>query len=1183
MENLLPERIKAIGTLRLLLGGMVLLATVLYFFMFRQPYLDGVSVKERVLSDFKGIESLLDTKIARYKERATLIFDRYRRDRLLHTDMEPKEALIITKDSVIEEYFGEIYYFKFIKMADRDWCFLEKRQNLFFMQKMAEDIFYLCYCCNLDSNFILDQLKFKAAVKELQLFKEGKAVPVENIYQYDEARELFFYSHLLKGSNNQLGIHLRFSREDIRGYYRTRETLFIFGVIFGFLLWGMVYSSSVKKVIVSRVLWFVSLSVLFVFVSRVVGDNFYLAVGNVFTFFSIYQVLIVLIALVSLVYRVSRRIKPGIISFLSFNAVLLFSLKIADYIFSGADFSFTAFSIDYLALVSVLFLLHLFPVFFLRNVSLKRNAVNIGGVLLFQAAVAAAGYYLFKTGIVNVFLLSVIACMFLFLDRTFLVRVGVLFLVAISIYLLTGGHALAEKKEFIAHGLKNIFLNQNNYAKFIAREIVQELNLDSHQFHEFFEMDSSARLKTIWTKSIASRENIASGIFVLSPDGEILSQYSYQMQFLNVETQTIFPFWAIEDAAADLYGEKTSLAVASINVVRESRHLGRIIVQVLNLPQLILRHQDKVNVFTIDNKIDGMDLSYIKLSEANQIVENPSNINLENVAGILKFNDQWITFRFIDIVFNGYIFKHEKDTFVIFFPANTRFKDFSEIVKIFLFLLALLFLFYFSDLKRVDWKSIYYSFSIRVFSILILISLLTAVIFSLFSLNVNSQSSLRQSRQIIYERGRTAQNIGYNFLEEGDEFTPNHLLLISRILNTDVSVYEQGGLLETSNYRKIVEHRLPNYLHSEILQLLNRKNQKFVLLDDDSGFRLYFKIYDYILDVEFSYTWRKILSEESYYTNFIITMFFILAIIGFSSAFFFRNKILSPIDGLNKGMAEVEKGNLPRLKKIPSEIEIKSLYMGFNSMIEGIREQKKTISEMSRMKTIIKLGRRVAHEVKNPLTPIKLSAEQILLSLKDKNPDYEDIIKQAVKYIIDETEHLKKVSYGFLDLSRLEELNLESFDLLHMLRKEVFNYKQIYTHIRFELFVDDVPVLSKDDDAGGCRVVLDRFKIKQVLNNLINNSIEGIGDRKGEIRVSLRCGEERGGRVLIEVVDDGAGMDEEGMDFIYNFDYSTKEIGSGLGLFIVKRIIELHKGTIEIESEKDRGTRVILDLPVRLE
>lgn len=1182
MENLLPERIKTLGMFRLLLGGVILLVVLLYLFLFKQPHLDGASVKETVLSDFKTIESSLDTRLEQYKARAGFIFDRYRRDRLLHVDLEPKEALIITENRVIKEYFGEIYYFKFKKMGNGEWRFIEKRKNLFFMQKMAKGIFYLRYCCNLDRNFILDHLKFMAAVKELQLFKNGKTGPVENIYQYDEGRELFFYSHLLKGSNNQLGIYLRFSRENIKHYFKARETLFIFGVIFGFLLWGMFYYYR-KKVVVSRILWFALLPVLFVFVSLVVENNVYLTLGNNITFHSIYQVLIVLIALVSLVYWVNHKIKPKIISFLLFNAALLFSLKAGNFIFTGVNFNLTRFSINYLSLVTVLFFLHLLPVFFLRNITLKRNTLNLGRVLLFQTAVAAAGYYLFDISIVNVLLLTVIACLFLFFERKFLVRVGVLFLMAISIYLLAGGHALAEKKEFIADGLKNIFLNQNNYAKFIAREIVQELNLDSHRFHEFFQQDSSARLKSIWTKSMASRENIASGIFVLSPDGDILSRYSYQMQFLNVETQTIFPFWAIEDATADLYGEKTSLAVASINVVRESRHLGRIIVQVLNLPQLILRHQDKVNVFTIDNKINGMDLSYIKLSEANQIVENPSNINLENVAGILKFNGQWTTFRFIDIVFNGYIFKHEKDTFVIFFPANTRFKDFSEVIKIFLFLLALFFLFYFRELKKVDWKSIYYSFSIRVFAILILISLLTAVIFSLFSLNVNSQSSLRQSRQIIYERGRTAQNIGYNFLEAGDDFTPNHLLLISRILNTDVSVYEKGGLLETSNYRKIVEHRLPTFLHSDILQLLNRKNQKFVLLDDEDGFRLYFKIYDYVLDVEFSYTWRKILSEESYYTNFIITMFFMLVIIGFSSAFFFRNKILSPIDGLNKGMAEVEKGNLPRLKKIPREIEVKNLYMGFNSMIEGIREQKKTISEMSRMKTIIKLGRQVAHEVKNPLTPIKLSAEQILLSLKDKNPNYEDLIKQAVKYIIDETDHLKKVSYGFLDLSRLEELNLEGFDLLRMLRKEVFNYKQIYAHIRFDLFLEDVPVVIKDDGSRSCNVILDRFKIKQVLNNLINNSIEGIGESKGEIRVGLRRSEENGGRVLIEVVDDGAGMDEEGMDSIYNFDYSTKEIGSGLGLFIVKRIIELHKGTIEIESEKNKGTRVTLDLPVRIE
>jgi two-component system nitrogen regulation sensor histidine kinase NtrY len=271
-------------------------------------------------------------------------------------------------------------------------------------------------------------------------------------------------------------------------------------------------------------------------------------------------------------------------------------------------------------------------------------------------------------------------------------------------------------------------------------------------------------------------------------------------------------------------------------------------------------------------------------------------------------------------------------------------------------------------------------------------------------------------------------------------------------------------------------------------------------------------------------------------------------------------------------MAEVEKGNLLRLETIPSEIEIKNLYMGFNSMIGGIEEQKKNISEISRMKTIIKLGRRVAHEVKNPLTPIKLSAEQILRALKDKNPNYENIIKQSIDYIIDETEHLKKVSYGFLDLSKLDELNPKPLDLADLARREVFNYRQIYTHIDF--------YLNEETDTGTFVVTLDKFKLKQVFKNLIINSVEAIGEKEGEVRINLKRSKNH---LLIEVVDNGIGMEKGVLDLIYKVDYSTKKIGTGLGLFIVKRIIDLHKGRIQVESEKNKGTRVLVELPVKIE
>ncbi|MCX6583056.1 MAG: ATP-binding protein [Candidatus Aminicenantes bacterium] len=1179
MGNLLSKRP---GFLKFALPGVLILATgILYLLFFKPPPLDNAAVERTVLANLQSIETTLAQKVEDYKQRAGFIFNKYQSKQLPHAELGPKEALIIAPGGVITDYFGEIYYFKFKDMGVNQWLFNERKNALFFMQKMADHVFYVRYFCNLESNFILDRVKYDAAVKEITFFKEEEnANNKTNAYQYDEARGMFFYSHLLKGSNNRLALYLKFSKKDIENYYRKRETLFFYAVLLGFLL-TLMLAAGRKKPVLGKVLWLALLSILFVMLSRTGGSDLYLTVGNIPTFHSLARVLLILAACASLCYWDRHKMKlkwPGA-AFLLFNLALLAMLKTSDAILKAVDFNHAEFDSHYLTLVLVLLLLNLFPLFFIRNISSKRNLIGVGGFLLLQAAVTAAGYYLLKINAASILVVSIIAFLAIFFEKKFLTRMAVVFLLAVSIFHLANRQSVAEKKEFIADNLKEIFLNQNNYAKFMAREIVHELNLESMNFYKFFQEDASSRLETTWRRTMASRENIASGIFVLSPDGSVLSQYAYLLQYLDVEARAVFPFWAIEDAEANLFGKKTPLAMASITVVRQGKTLGRIVVQVLNAPELILRHQDKVNIFTIDNKIDGMDLSYIKLDEQNRIVENPSNINLENVAGLLKIppddRGRWTSFRFIDLTFSGYIFKHEKDTIIIFFPAATLFKNFSEIIKIYLFLALLFFLFYSRDMKRLDWKSIYYSFSIRVFGILIIISLLTAVIFSLFSINFNSRSSLRQSLQMMYERGRAAQNIGYNLLAENEEFTPNHLVLLSRILNSDVSIYKKGALLETSNYRKTIDYEVPNFLHSNIVQLLTRKNQKFVLLDQEDGYHLYFQVYDYILDVEFSYQWPKLLSEKDYYTNFIITLFFILAIIGFSSAFFFRKKILAPVDDLNKGMAEVEKGGLPQLKKIPAEIELKNLYMGFNAMIEGIREQKKNISEISRMKTIIKLGRRVAHEVKNPLTPIKLSAEQILLALKDKNPDYENIIRQSINYIIDETEHLRKVSYGFLDLSRLDELSPQPFDMRDLVREEVFNAAQIYSHIDFPIHeeVDD----DVDKDKNPFIVTLDKFKIKQALKNLINNSLEAIGEKNGVVAINLA---RRRDRISLEVVDNGVGMDEEGLNRIYNIDYSTKESGTGLGLFIVKRIIDLHKGHIVIESAKNKGARVKLELPV---
>ena len=140
----------------------------------------------------------------------------------------------------------------------------------------------------------------------------------------------------------------------------------------------------------------------------------------------------------------------------------------------------------------------------------------------------------------------------------------------------------------------------------------------------------------------------------------------------------------------------------------------------------------------------------------NQIVENPSNINLENITGILKQNNKWIIFEYMDLTFRGYIFRDNGNAIIIFFPANTLFQELSEVIKIFLFFSLFSLLFYVKDVRKIDWKSIYYSYSIRVFSFLILISLLTAVVFSIFFINFSYQSSEQKVMRMVYENGRTA-------------------------------------------------------------------------------------------------------------------------------------------------------------------------------------------------------------------------------------------------------------------------------------------------------------------------------------------------------------------------------------------------------------------------------------------
>jgi len=211
------------------------------------------------------------------------------------------------------------------------------------------------------------------------------------------------------------------------------------------------------------------------------------------------------------------------------------------------------------------------------------------------------------------------------------------------------------------------------------------------------------------------------------------------------------------------------------------------------------------------------------------------------------------------------------------------------------------------------------------------------------------------------------------------------------------------------------------------------------------------------------------------------------------------------------------------------------------------------------------VARRVAHEIKNPLTPIRLSAERIARRLRAGGADLPETIERGTKVIVDEVRVLKSLVDEFSRFARLPEMKPEPVDLGALASSTVR---------LFEGARDGVQV-RVDSRLSGGRVLLDPEQIKRVLINLIDNALEACGPA-GEIVVRLSDGTDG---VTIEVADTGRGIPVRDREKLFLPDFTTKGRGTGLGLAIVSRIVADHNGTIRVEDNRPRGARFIIELP----
>ncbi len=269
--------------------------------------------------------------------------------------------------------------------------------------------------------------------------------------------------------------------------------------------------------------------------------------------------------------------------------------------------------------------------------------------------------------------------------------------------------------------------------------------------------------------------------------------------------------------------------------------------------------------------------------------------------------------------------------------------------------------------------------------------------------------------------------------------------------------------------------------------------------------------------------------------------------------------ISQPIMALTKGMHKAGQGDLETRIEVNAKDEIAYLVQSFNTMITELQSSRIKLQKAERAAAWRDMARQISHEIKNPLTPMQFSLYRLRTGLEE----FPELI-QTVEMLDQEITTLRKLADAFSQFAQTPPLNLQQIDLVPLLRSVVHLYEQENrVHIEFE-------------SVSSCWVFMDPEQIKRVLHNLIKNAIEASPDKP---TIIVSCERKGSNQIMLSVQDKGMGMPQKVINKIFKPYFTTKKEGTGLGMFMVQRIIQDHGGDLTVHSEQGKGTRIDISLP----
>ena len=440
---------------------------------------------------------------------------------------------------------------------------------------------------------------------------------------------------------------------------------------------------------------------------------------------------------------------------------------------------------------------------------------------------------------------------------------------------------------------------------------------------------------------------------------------------------------------------------------------------------------------------------------------------------------------------------------------------------------------------------------------------------------IRKQKSILSSLNYVIEKNslENAQDFSNYFL---NSLSPD-LLEMSDIHKMDINIFDlEGKLIVSSQDGIFTSGLLSQVINPSAFVLLNGEMKSIVTQDERIGNLKYLSIYVPVLNsngekmaflnIPYFAKEKNLNQDISNFMISLINVYVLLLIIAGIVAFFVSNSITNPLKIIGEKIKEISLSKRNAFIEWQSDDEIGALVHEYNRMILQLDESAKLLASTERDTAWREMAKQIAHEIKNPLTPMKLSIQHMQRALKEDKERGLEIAERVSKTLIEQINNLSDIATAFSSFAKMPKGDREEIDLVEVINTVV------------DLFeIENIEIVKKYLIKNG-KIFADKNQLISVFNNLVKNALQATEDKENaEVVVKVY---RENDFYIVSIKDNGVGISEDEIEKIFIPNFTTKSSGTGLGLAISKKIVEGLNGNIWFESKENEFTIFYVKIPI---